>query len=140
MAHNRLMGFRVVRSTRPVQFTQAKFLPDLAYRTPRALKEVGGDEFFMNTTQKYFFRCEELRHLRIEQFQRYFTIAGDEARMAVNLENTTGDEDDVVLLLLLPLLHLSSSPLAQAETVLSPIGNLHLIKNFLPSSHSPPRC
>ena len=35
-------------------------------------------------TQKYFFRSRELRHMRIEQFQRYFSIAGDsgEARAA----------------------------------------------------------
>ena len=98
MAHNRLMGFHVVRSTRPVQFTHAKFVPNQEYRTPREPGEVAQDAYFMNNTQKYFFRHEDLRHLRIEQFQRYFSLAGDrgEERTSVTLENTAEDEEDVV--------------------------------------------
>ena len=98
MAHNRLMGFHMVRSTRPVQFTHAKFVPSKEFRTPRESSELAEDTYFMNNTQKYFFRSRELRHMRIEQFQRYFLIAGDasEARTALTLENTAEDEDDVV--------------------------------------------
>ena len=98
MAHNRLMGFHVVRSTRPVQFTYAQFVQSKDYRTPRESSSLAEDTYFMNSTQKYFFRSEELRHMRIEQFQRYFSIAGDggEARTAVTMETTVEDEDDVV--------------------------------------------
>ena len=35
MAHNRLLNFHVVRSTRPVQFTPTSFVPDKDMRTLR---------------------------------------------------------------------------------------------------------
>ena len=98
MAHNRLMGFHVVRSTRPVQFTHVKFVQSQEFRVPRAPGDAVVDAYYMNNTQKYFFRHEDLRHLRIEQFQRYFSLAGDrgEERTSVTLENTAEDEEDVV--------------------------------------------
>ena len=35
MCHNRLLGFRVVRSTRPVCWTPTEFIPERSSRTPR---------------------------------------------------------------------------------------------------------
>ena len=30
-------------------------------------------EYYLNATQKYFFRHESLQHLRLEQYSRYFS-------------------------------------------------------------------
>ena len=32
---------------------------------------------FLNATQKYFYRAEQLRHLRLEQFHRYFSDSAE---------------------------------------------------------------
>ena len=61
MAHNRLLNFHVVRSTRPAQFTPTSFLPSKDQRTPRDPSHVANNpeytdmEYYLNATQKYFF-------------------------------------------------------------------------------------
>ena len=74
MAHNRLLGFHVVRSTRPVIWTPPAFIPERTSRTPRPdwhieqKPDYPDPHFYLNVTGKYFFRNAELRHMRIEQF------------------------------------------------------------------------
>ena len=60
----------------------------------RALGEVAEDAHFMNNTQKCSFRHEDLRHMRIEQFRRHFSLTGDkgEERTFAALENTAEHE------------------------------------------------
>ena len=78
MAHNRLFNFRVVRSTVPVVYHHTEFVPKLLWRFERdaAHLEKHPDypdpQCYMNGTQKYFFRHQDLRHLRLEQWTRYF--------------------------------------------------------------------
>ena len=77
MCHNRLMGFRVVRSTRPTQYMYPKFAVPARDRMPLPESYQSDSypdpEFYLNNMQKYFFRPEELRDLRPGQFVRYFT-------------------------------------------------------------------
>ncbi len=62
MAVNRLMGFHVVKSTRPVHFINAKFIPPREFRARRDAshkqKPEGypDEDFNLSATQKYFFR------------------------------------------------------------------------------------
>ena len=73
MAFNRILGFRVVRSTRPCSFAQGCFIGKKEYRNARDPAHLRNapdypDPFyFLNFTQKYFFRHVALRHLRVEQ-------------------------------------------------------------------------
>ena len=100
MTHNRLLNFHVVRSTRPVQFTPASFVPDKNQRTLRDPSHIATNPdypdpvYYLNHTQKCLFRSEQLRHLRVEQFNRYFSLTGDNE--ACTIEDTLGDEEDVV--------------------------------------------
>ncbi len=78
MAHNRLFNFRVVRSTVPVVYHHTEFVPKPWGRCERDAthreKHPGypDPDCYMNGTQKYFFRDASLRHLRLEQWSRYF--------------------------------------------------------------------
>ena len=98
MAHNRLLGFHVVRSTRPVVWTPTSFVPERESRTPREIKHIEqypdypDPMFYLNHTGSYFFRHENLRHLRIGQYNRYFST-NSEKGAAETLEDTCGDED-----------------------------------------------
>ena len=102
MAHNRLLGFHVVRSTRPVQFTPTSFVPDKDHRTLRDDShrfnnpDFPDPEYHLDATQQYFFRHVALRHLRVEQFNRYFWCGeiNDEANPTI--EDTCEDEDDAL--------------------------------------------
>ena len=104
MAHNRLLNFHVVRSTRPVQYIPTAFIPPAGSRTPRdpthiaRLAQYPDPAYYLTWTGKYFFRHASLRHMRVEQFARYFAIAadGDTAAVGQTLEDTVGDEADVV--------------------------------------------
>ena len=97
MAHNRLLGFHVVRSTRPVVWTPPAFIPERTSRTPRPdwhidqKPDYPDPHFYLNATGKYFFRNAEMRHMRIEQFNRYFALAEERAD-APTLEDTCCDQ------------------------------------------------
>ncbi len=102
MAYNRLLNFHIVRSTRPVQWTPAMFVPSddsRALRDPSHVHkcpEYPDPKYYLNHAQKYFFRHAELRHLRVEQFNRYFAMAGDKDASPTTLEDTIDDEDDAL--------------------------------------------
>jgi len=103
MAHNRLLNFRVVRSTRPVQYTPTCFVPLREHRTPRdpahikRVVEYPDPTFYLSSTGKYFYRHPDLRHLRLEQFNRYFAMTGDrEGADAPTIENTVQEDNDQV--------------------------------------------
>ena len=99
MTFNRLLGFHVVRSTRPCVFIPACFLGQKAYRNPRDPVHIEkhpnypDPQYFLNYTQKYFFRHESLRHLRVEQFNRYLTSCDSDnnAKTSHTAEDTIED-------------------------------------------------
>ena len=102
-AHNRILGYRVVRCTRPVIWTPTSFVQPRDQSTPRSPAHLASrpdyphSQFYLSATQQYFFRHGDLRHLRIEQFNRYFSSCRDNARDGQEtLENAAGDEDDNV--------------------------------------------
>ena len=81
MTCNRLLGFHVVRCTKPVEFVYPKFTNDPAgqmLRTPdhkEKYPKYPDPDHFLGLSQKYFFRAPELRHMRIGQVIRYFSPA-----------------------------------------------------------------
>mgnify|MGYP001400030875 CR=1 FL=1 len=98
MAFNRLLRFHVVRSTRPCVFIPACFIGQKAYRNPRDPSHMERNpkypdpHYFLNYTQKYFFRNASLRHLRVEQFNRYLTSGdSDNAKTSQTAEDTIED-------------------------------------------------
>ena len=103
MCHNRLLGYRVVRSTRPVQYTPTAFIPARESRTPRDPNHVErvpaypDPQFYLSHAGKYLFRHPDLRHLRLEQYNRYFAHAGDRAAVeGPTLEDTVLEDDGAV--------------------------------------------
>ena len=121
MAHNRLLGNRVVRSTVPVEFTPTDFIPPREARTPRDELHIERNpaypdpEFFLSKTGQYFFRHPDVCHLRLEQFNRYFkpdqnTSCGIGMQ---TLEHTIGDEDDNVPA---DIMHRHYDAFAEAQT------------------------
>ena len=100
-AHNSLLGYRVVRSTRPVVWLPTSFVTPREKRTPRAPAHLAKNpdypdpRHYLSATQQYFFRNAAQRHLRIEQFNRYFHTCRDSDR-SETLEDAAGDEDDNV--------------------------------------------
>ena len=76
MAWNRLLNFRIVRSTRPCQFIPCVFVGKNEFRTERSVSHhrqypaYPCPTHYLNYTQKYFFRHVDLLHLRVEQFPR----------------------------------------------------------------------
>ena len=79
MAINRLLGFHVVRCTRPVEYIWPQFTPEPGRNIPRTPEhrsrnqDYPDPEYYLGPTQRYFFRNPELQHLRINQVVRYFT-------------------------------------------------------------------
>ena len=73
MVFNRILNFHVVRSTRPCQYTPACFIGRREYRNLRdpghvqRVPDYPDPKYYLNYTQKYFFRNPALRHLRVEQ-------------------------------------------------------------------------
>ena len=89
MALNRLMGFRMVRSTRDTKQTYPKFVNDES-----GCMDLPGTMFdrldylhlhyFLTAEQKYFFRPTVLRDLRVGQFHRYFSYGSPESNAIPN--------------------------------------------------------
>ena len=98
MAFNRLLRFHIVRSTRPCVFIPACFLGQSEYRIRRDASHrkehpnYPDPEYYLNFTQKYFLRHESLRHLRVEQFNRYLWMSGQKGS---DLSTLTTAEDTI---------------------------------------------
>ena len=102
MAFNRLLSFHVVRSTRPCIFIPACFIGKTEYRNRRdpghlqKFPTYPDPQYYLTFTQKYFFRDQSLRHLRVEQFNRYLCVAAGENTTGTSYtaEDTVADVDD----------------------------------------------
>ena len=82
-------------------FLPACFLGQKAYRYPRDPAHIErhptypDPHYFLNYTQKYFFRHASLRHLRVEQFNRYLTPSeGGNAKEWQTAEDTIEDKPE----------------------------------------------
>ena len=98
LALNRLLGFHVVRSTRSTLFLGSGFLsPSI-----RAADHVNNcpdypdPVRYLGKNQWYFLRAKELRHLRIEQFVRYFSDPKTDEQVEASRENTRDKEHKTV--------------------------------------------
>ena len=104
--HSRLLGFHTVRSTKPTFYLHPHFVVPDASRIRRSEEHLAAvlgypdDEYYLNHVQKFFFRHADLRHLRVEQFFRYFNHTSvEESRKKVAVaartyENTVDDDSD----------------------------------------------
>jgi hypothetical protein len=76
IAHSRLLGFHVVRSTRPCTQAVTIFVQERQYCRPREDSHIAKwplyphPTLYVNRSQQYFFRHAQLRHLRLEQVIR----------------------------------------------------------------------
>jgi len=101
MCFNRLMNFHVVRSTKPSRKIQVSFIGQDEFRMERDPRHITKHpeypdcKFLLSYTQKFFFRNDLLRHLRIEQFTRYFYMAGATDFAPFTRENTQVEDPDL---------------------------------------------
>ena len=100
-AWNRLLNFHIVRSTKAVVFTTPSFVQEPGDSSLRFAEHLAANpEYpepmnYLTFIGKFFFRNARLRHLRIEQFNRYCTIMGEASAgtIALTSENTIDDDD-----------------------------------------------
>ncbi len=96
--YNRLLEFRVVRSTRSVVWTPARMVEDQDRTLMRSADhlekhpEYADPVYYLTYQAKYLFRNHALRHLRVEQFNRYCYVCGDEGKNAATLEEIDQEE------------------------------------------------
>ncbi len=94
LALNRLLGFHIVRSTRSAVFLGSGFLSP-SIRAPDHVKncpDYPDPVRYVGTNQWYFLRAKELRHLRVEQFVRYFSDPKTDQQADASRENTRDKE------------------------------------------------
>ena len=90
----RLLHFLFVRSTRVVIWVPPTFVQNPAsatYRTPEHIAknpDYPDPECYLAFLGKYYFRNVYLRHLRIEQFNRYLMLVDSERASELTSENT----------------------------------------------------
>ena len=100
--YNRLLAYRVARNTKPVTFTPAEFVCSSEYATQRTAAHRAKHPcypdplFYLSLLVKYYLRHESLLHLRIEQFNRYLALLGDDDSEIndATTENTRDEEED----------------------------------------------
>ena len=99
MACNRLMGFHVVRCTKPVEDIRPQLTNEPAGQWVRDAEHMEKNpnypdpDNYLGPTQKYFFRDKTLRHMRIGQKIRYFADAkpGGAAKGEQSARDTSED-------------------------------------------------
>ena len=98
-----MLGFHVVRSTVPTQYLWPQFIVDSKSRIERKPEHkqraaaYPDPNYYCNQMQYYFFRNEELRHLRASEFFRYYMqhdAPGDRKAPAVRTDEDTIGEDE----------------------------------------------
>ena len=102
ICQSRLLGFHVVRSTRPVTTVFTHFVQPKEYSKPRddrhktKYPDYPHPSLILSKTQQYFFRHDSLKHLRIEQIVRYYSTVGWMRRGEQTEENTMEYDDEDV--------------------------------------------
>ena len=95
---NRLLAFHFVRSTKQVIWIPSIFVTEPAsanHRSPEHLARTPkypDPVYILNFLGKYFFRHRQLRHLRVEQFNRYLYFSDVNSRLDITAENTIEPE------------------------------------------------
>ena len=99
IAHSRLLGFHVVRSTRPCILLFTDFVQPTAYcrlrddRHKAKYPDYPHPTFILSKTQQYFFRHSSLKHCRIEMIVRYYSTVGW-LRIGEQTEQNTVERND----------------------------------------------
>ena len=102
ICQSRLLGFHVVRSTRPVTMVFTHFIQPKEFSKPRddrhktRYPDYPHPDLILSKTQQYFFRNNSLKHLRIEQIVRYYSTVGWMRRGEQTEENTMEHDDEDV--------------------------------------------
>ena len=84
---NRLLGYHVVRNTKPVISLSPSFVRDTEYSAARSQAHLARYPLFpdplfhLGLLGKYYFRSQSLLHLRIEQFNRYLHLDTRDAEL-----------------------------------------------------------
>ena len=84
---NRLLGYHVVRNTKPVISLSPSFVRDTEYSAARSQAHLAryplipDPLFHLGLFGKYYFRSQSLLHLRIEQFNRYLHLDTRDAEL-----------------------------------------------------------
>jgi len=84
---NRLLGYHVVRNTKPVISLSPSFVRDTEYSAARSQAHLARYPLFpdplfhLGLLGKYYFRGQSLLHLRIEQFNRYLHMDTRDAEL-----------------------------------------------------------
>ena len=92
----RLLTFHFVRSTKAVVWTPSAFVQESGNASQRAPEHLAKNlqypdpVYYLSFLGKYFFRNLALRHLRIEQFNRYLMVTDADAARSTDItaENT----------------------------------------------------
>ena len=97
------MGFHVVRSTKPCVLISSQFIPPREFCCPRDPSHVAKNpeyphpSLYLTQAQKYMFRHQKLRHLRIEQLVRYFSSSSGASKSEQETnEDTTAPDDEAI--------------------------------------------
>ncbi len=102
IAHSRLLGFHVVRSTRPCILAMTSFVQPREYCCPRDDSHTAKwpayphPTLHLSRTQSFFFRNKKLRHMRLEQVARYYSTSSGMIRAEETIEDTMENDDDAV--------------------------------------------
>ena len=101
---NRLLGYHVVRNTKPVVSLSPSFIRDTEYSAKRSQAHLARYPLFpdplyhLGLLGKYYFRHSSLLHLRIEQFNRYLHVHTPDADLpgasCVGHDEVDDDEED----------------------------------------------
>ena len=97
-----MIWYHVVRSTRPTILVSPNFVPLDSFCAPREQGHLNNYPDFphpklhLNATQKFYYRHPSLRHLRIEQVVRYFSMATWNKQSSNTDENTMANDDDEI--------------------------------------------
>ena len=92
-AINQVLGYHIIRSTRPCRFAGSGFLS--FYNWPRGVaapQDYPDPSRRLGVNQWWLLRARELWHLRLEQYLRYFSDANATAKEIETKENTRDSE------------------------------------------------
>ena len=102
IAHARLLGFHVVRSTRPCSLLFTNLMQPKEFCAPRDERHLAKfptyphPNLILSKTQKYFYRHNSILHLRLEQVVRYYSTGAWIKREEQTRENTIEEHDEAI--------------------------------------------
>ncbi len=95
---HKLLGHKIIRSTRPFSFLRTQFVPPIVGRAKRTQRDLENHpenpdrNGYIGDAQRYLLRSKELRHLRMQQYARYFSEASKAKFEARTVEDTQDEQ------------------------------------------------